>query len=68
MDDEIRRAVREGTGSRPANVADALGLSLNGFYEAVKRGDVAVVRVGRRIIVPAREVRRLLGVEEREVA
>jgi excisionase family DNA binding protein len=38
-----------------------LGLSRNGAYEAVKRGEIPVVRIGKRILVPADAIDRLLA-------
>lgn len=42
-------------------LADAIGMSRAGLYQAIARGEVASVRVGRAIFVPAHETRRLLG-------
>ena len=36
-------------------------MSRNGLYEAIKRGEVDSIRIGRSIRVPAFEARRLLG-------
>jgi excisionase family DNA binding protein len=38
-----------------------LGLSRNGTYEAVRRGDLEVMKFGKRIIVPTAPLRRKLG-------
>ena len=32
--------------------ARRLGLSRNGAYEAVKRGEIPSIRIGRRVLVP----------------
>lgn len=32
--------------------AEALGISRNSTYEAIKRGDLPFLRVGRRVMVP----------------
>jgi excisionase family DNA binding protein len=37
-----------------------LGLSRNGAYEAAKRGDIPVIRIGRRLMVPRVAFARLL--------
>jgi excisionase family DNA binding protein len=37
-----------------AEVAEVLGLSRNAAYEAVHRGDIPAIRIGRRILVPVR--------------
>jgi hypothetical protein len=45
---------------------DILGLSRTQAYEAVKAGrfPVAVLHVGRRLVVPTAPLRRLLGIDE----
>ncbi len=40
--------------------ARMLGLSRNGAYEAAARGDLPVIRIGRRILVPRIALERLL--------
>ncbi|MDP9335727.1 MAG: helix-turn-helix domain-containing protein [Actinomycetota bacterium] len=42
-------------------VALALGISRSSAYECAKRGDIPTVRLGRRIVIPRRAVRALLG-------
>lgn len=42
-------------------LAGAIGMSRGGLYQAIARGEVASVRIGRAIFVPAHEARRLLG-------
>lgn len=44
-----------------AEVAVLVGLGRSTLYDAVARGEVRSVRVGRRILIPESEVRRLLG-------
>jgi excisionase family DNA binding protein len=46
-----------------AEAARRLGISRSAAYEAVARGDLVAVRVGRRRVVPEAEVRRLLAEE-----
>lgn len=41
--------------------AEKLGVSRNATYEALKRGDLPSIRVGRRILVPAAALDRLLA-------
>ncbi len=41
--------------------ARALGIGRGSAYEAVKRGDIPSIRVGRRIVVPRAALERLLG-------
>ena len=40
--------------------ARVLGISRNSTYEAVRTGSVPSLRIGRRIVVPAAALRRLL--------
>lgn len=64
MSTALREALAAGQSVKVPTLASALGVSRNGFYEAVKRGEVKVTRLGRRIIIPAQEARRLLQIEE----
>jgi hypothetical protein len=41
--------------------AEILGLSTWAAWQAVNKGDIPVVRIGRRIIVPRHGIERLLG-------
>jgi excisionase family DNA binding protein len=43
--------------------AQILGLSRSATFRAAARGDIPVLRVGRRILVPAARLRALLGEE-----
>jgi len=43
-----------------------LGISRSTCYEAIRRGDLKVVRLGGRILVPRSALGRLLGEEEPE--
>lgn len=48
-------------------VADAgrvLGLSRGSAYEAVHRGDIPSIKVGKRLLVPTAPIRRMLGLHE----
>ncbi len=40
-----------------------LGLSRQGTYDAVTRGDIPSIRVGRRLLVPTAALRRLLQLD-----
>jgi len=40
--------------------ARLLGIGRNSVYQAARRGDFRTVRVGKRILVPKSEIRRLL--------
>jgi excisionase family DNA binding protein len=48
-----------------AEVAEVLGLSRNAAYEAVRRGDIPAIRIGRRILVPVRALDEALSVGQR---
>lgn len=65
---EILKRAREGKNLKVPPVADAIGLSANGIYTAIRRGDIASVRVGKAIMIPGREVLRLLAADERPAA
>ena len=58
----------ETTPERPATLtvdqaAAILGIARSSAYEAVRRGDIPAVRVGRRVLVPRVGLDRLLGHE-----
>jgi len=44
--------------------AELLGLSRNAAYEAVRRGDIPNIRIGRRILVPKQRLDDMLNEEE----
>jgi len=50
----------EKLGHKVEDVAKALGIGRNEAYEAVKRGEIPAIRIGRRIIVPDAALRRML--------
>jgi excisionase family DNA binding protein len=41
--------------------AEVLGVGRNSAYEAVRRGEIPVVRIGRRLVVPRAALERMLG-------
>lgn len=43
--------------------ARALGIGRGSAYEAVRRGDIPSIRVGRRLVVPRAALDRLLAAE-----
>jgi excisionase family DNA binding protein len=50
--------------ARTLSVKDAaklLGIGRNSAYEAVRRGEIPAIRIGRRCIVPRVALERLLG-------
>jgi excisionase family DNA binding protein len=53
---EIQRSVL-----KVDEAAKVLGMSRNATYEAIKRGEIPVIRFGRRIVIPKAGLDRLLG-------
>ncbi len=43
--------------------AKALGIGRNSAYEAVKRGEIPSITIGRRLVVPAAALERMLSGE-----
>jgi excisionase family DNA binding protein len=41
----------------------ALGTSRGATYDAVARGEIPSIRIGRRVVVPTAALRRLLGLD-----
>ncbi len=53
-----------GTGSKTISVEEAgrwLGISRNAAYEAVKRGEIPTIKIGRLLLVPVAPFERMLG-------
>lgn len=48
---------------RVDEVAIELGISRASAYEAVARGEIPSIRIGRRVLVPTAALRRMLGVD-----
>jgi len=46
-----------------AEAGDVLGLSRSSAYDAVTRGDIPTIRIGRRLLVPTAALRRMLGLD-----
>ena len=44
-----------------AEVAAMLGLSRNAAYQAVQRGEIPAIRIGKRLLVPKASLFKLLG-------
>ena len=42
----------------------ALGLSRASAYEGVRTGEIPSIRIGRRIVIPTAQLRRMLGLDE----
>jgi len=45
----------------PEETAKLLRIGRNAAYEAIQRGDIPSVRIGRRILVPKLALQRMLG-------
>lgn len=58
-------AIDNRVGLNVKEVAQALGIGLNSTYDLLRSGRLKHIRVGRRILIPAREVEAFL---EREVS
>jgi len=41
-----------------------LGISRTSAYEAASRGDIPVLRLGGRLLVPAAKLRSILGIDD----
>ena len=59
--EQIRAAIEDDRPVKVKPLASAGGHSFNSFYDAVKRGDVRSIRIGRSIRIPADEAKRVLG-------
>jgi excisionase family DNA binding protein len=46
---------------RVDEAAQILGISRSTAYEAVRRGELPVIRIGRRLVVPRAALERMLG-------
>lgn len=51
-----------------ARVQEIYGLSETAVYEAIRRGDIPSIRIGRRIVCPTAAIRRHLGIDGPEEA
>jgi excisionase family DNA binding protein len=58
----IAEAVADGRGVRVRLVADALGVSTQTVYQAIKRGEVRALGIGRTKRVAPEEAVRLTGI------
>ena len=45
---------------KPGEVATMTGLSRSFVYQLIRRGDLRSIRIGRAVLIPAREIERLL--------
>lgn len=65
---DIRARILAGKNVPVPPLAEEVGISRNGLYQAIKRGEVESVKIGRAIFVPAHEGRRLLGIDDARAA
>ena len=65
---QILERARQGKNVKVPPLAEAVGLSVNGFYAACRRGEIETVRIGRAVMVPGREALRLLSANEASAA
>ena len=49
-------------------VAEVLGIGRNSAYEAIRRGEIPALRLGRRLVVPRQALERLLRNSNSETA
>jgi len=47
-----------------AQAAEMLGMSGPGVIRAIERGDIRATRIGKRIIIPTAQLRKILMLEE----
>lgn len=50
-----------------AQAAELLGIGKNAAYQAAAAGQLPVLRLGRRLLVPTARLRQMLGVEEASI-
>jgi excisionase family DNA binding protein len=62
MNEEILKLLREPTISVD-NAARVLKIGRNAAYEAVRRGEIESIPIGKRRIVPTAPLRKKLGIE-----
>jgi hypothetical protein len=63
MNPDLEKLLSKPTASVEEVGRICFGLSRNGSYEAAKRGDFSIVRLGRRLKVPTAPLRRQLGLD-----
>jgi len=45
-------------------VADLMKVSVSHVYESLRRGDLPCVKMGRRRVIPAKPILRMMGLDE----
>jgi excisionase family DNA binding protein len=58
-----RRAAQRRMTLTVNETAKRLGIGRNQAYEAIKRGEIPVIRIGRRLLVPEATLDRMLNAE-----
>lgn len=58
-----RAALDDRTTLTVAEAAPLLGFHPETLYDAIARGDMPAIRVGRRLVIPAAHIRRLLQID-----
>ena len=48
-------------------VAEIFGMSIAGVHDAIKRGEVQATRIGKKVVIPTRQLRERLGYTEGDV-
>ncbi len=64
MDEALKQDIEAGRHVKVRPLAKAANTNPNTLYQAVARGEVRSVRIGKSIRIPAAEARRLLGIGE----
>ncbi len=69
MSNELSPSWRNRVTLSVPEAAQVLGIGRNSAYEAVRRGEIPVIKIGARLVVPVAGLRRLLGeIDEPEAA
>lgn len=64
MDDELRKELTRLTVPLWPTAGQALGLGREATYAGARRGDIPVLKIGKRYVVPTPPLRRMLGLNE----
>ncbi len=66
--ENVRARILAGRHVKVRPLAEEIGVSPNALYEAIKRGEVAIVEIGSAKRIPPHEGRRLLGLDQNQAA
>jgi hypothetical protein len=64
VDDELKQTLFRLTAVKLEVASRALGMSRSAIYNAARRGDLPIIRIGGSIRVPTAPLRKLLGLEQ----